>query len=224
MMYIRKTMGKLRILLADNHKMIREGLQSLINGQPDMRVIGEADNGKAAVAQTQQLQPDVVVMDVSMPDMNGLQATHYLRGLCPGAAILALTRHADDAYVEQLLEAGACGYVLKQSAADILVHAIRVVAAGSTYVDPALIGRLVTKVIDRRPATNAPAKKTLSRREEEVLRLVAWGYLNREIATRLRISVKTAETHKANAMKKLRIKNRVEIVRYGLLQGWLLDT
>jgi DNA-binding NarL/FixJ family response regulator len=216
--------SKLRILLADDHRMIREGLQSLVNGQPDMEVAGEADTGASAVTMSLQLQPDVVVMDISMPELNGLQATEQLRRACPRIAILALTRHVGDGYVEQLLAAGAAGYVLKQSSADVLLRAIRVVAAGKTYLDPELAGHIVDKVIDRHSARGAPAKKSLSRREEEVLRLVAWGFLNKEIAARLQISVKTAETHKANAMEKLGVKNRVEIVRFAVLQGWLRDT
>jgi DNA-binding NarL/FixJ family response regulator len=215
---------KLRILLADDHKMIREGLQGLVDGQPDMEVAGEADTGVTAVALTQQLQPNVVVMDVSMPEMNGLQATEQVRRLCPGVRILALTRHVDDGYLQQLMEAGASGYVLKQSSADTLLRAIRVVSTGKMYLDPALTGQIVAKVIERRSARGAAAKKSLSPREEEVLRLVARGYLNKEVAARLQISVKTAETHKANAMEKIGIKNRVEIVRYAVRQGWLQDT
>jgi two-component system response regulator NreC len=189
-----------------------------------MEVAGEADTGVAAVTLAQLLQPDVVVMDVSMPALNGLQATKRLRELCPRVTILVLTRHVDDGYLQPLMEAGASGYVLKQSAADVLLRAIRIVAAGNTYLDPALAGHIVAKVIDRRFARGAPARKRLSPREEEVLRLVARGYLNKEIAARLQISVKTAETHKANAMEKLGIKNRVEIVRYAALLGWLQDT
>jgi DNA-binding NarL/FixJ family response regulator len=219
-----RTVGKLRILLADDHKMIREGLQGLVNGQPDMEVAGEADTGVAAVTLAQQLQPDVVVMDVSMPVLNGLQATKQLRELCPRVTILALTRHVDDGYLQPLMEAGASGYVLKQSAADVLLRAIRIVAAGNMYLDPALTGHIVTKVIDRRSARGAPARKSLSPREEEVLRLVARGYLNKEISAHLQMSVKTAETHKANAMEKMGMKNRVEIVRYAVLHGWLQDT
>jgi DNA-binding NarL/FixJ family response regulator len=213
--------GKLRILLADDHKMIREGLRSLVNGQADMEVVGEADTGAAAVALTVELQPDVVVMDVSMPEMNGLQATDELRRRCPLVTILALTRHVDDGYFQQLMKAGASGYVLKQSSAEVLLSGIRVVAAGKSYLDPALTGHIVAKVIDKHSARGARAKKTLSPREEEVLRLVARGYLNKEVAAHLQISVKTAETHKANAMEKLGMKNRVEIVRHAVLLGWL---
>jgi DNA-binding NarL/FixJ family response regulator len=189
-----------------------------------MEVAGEAATGVAAVSLAQQLQPDVVVMDVSMPELNGLQATEQLRRLCPGVTVLALTRHVDDGYVELLLAAGASGYVLKQSSADVLLRAIRVVASGKTYLDPELTGQIVERVIDRHSARGALAKKSLSPREEEVLRLVAWGFLNKEIAARLQISVKTAETHKAHAMEKLGLKNRVEIVRYAVLQGWLQGT
>jgi two-component system response regulator NreC len=216
-------MGKLRILLADNHKIMRKGLRLLINEQADMEVIGEADNGREAVALAQQLQPDVVIMDISMPELNGLKATEKLKGLRPDIKILTLTRHTDDGYLQQLLQAGVNGYVLKQSAADELVRAIRAVADGQTYLDPAITEQLVGGV-GKRAVRGSPNKKELSPREVEVLRLIAWGYLNKEIAARLKISTKTVETHKANAMQKMGMKSRIDIVRYALLQGWLQET
>jgi two-component system, NarL family, response regulator NreC len=216
-------MPKLCILLADDHKMVRDGLRLLIDAQPDMTVVGEADNGRGAVALTQQLQPDVVVMDVTMPELNGLKATEQLRTLCPSIKILTLTRHTDDGYLHQLLKAGVSGYVLKQSASDELVRAIRVVAAGKSYLDPAITEQIVGSVVGKRPVRGSPAEKNLSYREEEVLRLSAWGYLNKEIADRLQISIKTAEAHKSNAMTKMGMKSRIDIVRYALLQDWLKD-
>jgi len=217
-------MRKVCILLADDHKMVRDGLRLLINAQPDMTVVGEADNGRAAVALTRQLQPDVVVMDVTMPELNGLKATEQLRTLCPGIKILTLTRHTGDGYLHQLLKAGAKGYVLKQSASDELVRAIRAVAAGKSYLDPAITEQIVGSVVGKRHVRGSPAEKTLSHREEEVLRLSAWGYLNKEIAGRLQISIKTAEAHKSNAMTKMGMKSRIDIVRYALLQDWLKDS
>jgi two-component system response regulator NreC len=216
-------MGKLSILLADDHKMVRNGLRTVIETQPDMAVVGEADNGHVAVSLAKQLQPDVVVMDVSMPELNGLKATEQLKGLCPGIKILTLTRHTDAGYLQQLLAAGASGYVLKQSASDELVRAIRIVAAGRCYLDPAITDQVVDRVVGKRAARGDPAGKHLSQREEEVLRLLAWGCLNKEIADRLHISIKTAESHKANAMIKMGMKSRIDIVRYALLQGWLND-
>jgi two-component system, NarL family, response regulator NreC len=216
-------MGKLRILLADDHKIMREGLRMLINVQTDMEVVGEADNGRTAVLLTQQLQPDLVVMDISMPERNGRQATEELKQLCPGTKILTLTRHTDSGYLQQLLQAGASGYVLKQSASEVLVRAARTVAAGQTYIDPALTDQLVSQITGRHTTPGSPGGKVLSQREEEVLRFVAWGFLSKEIADRLQISVKTVEAHKANAMHKLGMKSRIDVVRYALLQGWLQE-
>lgn len=216
-------MKKLRVLLAEDHEMIREGLKLLVNRQTDMETIGEADNGRVAVALAQEMKPDVVVMDISMPELNGLKATGRLKKLCPEIKVLTLTRHADDAYLRQLLKAGASGYLLKKSASGELVHAIRTVAAGGTYLDPAVTGRVVSDVLGRRAARGAPSDKDLSGREEEVLRLTAWGYANKEIAARLDISVRTIEVYKTRAMEKMGMKNRIDIVRYALLQGWLQD-
>jgi DNA-binding NarL/FixJ family response regulator len=216
-------MRKLGILLADDHRMVRDGLRMLIDAQPDMTVVGEADNGSVAISLARQLQPDVVVMDVSMPELNGLKATEQLRALYPGIKILTLTRHTEDGYLHQLLKAGANGYVLKQSASDELVRAIRAVAAGKSYLDQAVMEQIVGSVVGRRALRGSPAEKSLSHREEEVLRLSAWGYLNKEIADRLHINIKTAEAHKANAMTKLGMKSRIDIVRYALLQDWLKD-
>lgn len=217
-------MSKLGILLVDDHEMVRDGLRMLIDAQPDLTVVGEADNGRAAVSLARQLQPDVVVMDVAMPELNGLKATEQLRELYPSLKILTLTRYADDRYLHQLLKAGVNGYVLKQSASDELVRAIRAVAAGKSYLDPAMMERIVGSVVGKRPVRGVPAEKNLSHREEEVLRLSAWGYLNKEIAGHLQISIKTAEAHKANAMAKMGMKSRIDIVRYALLQEWLKET
>jgi two-component system response regulator NreC len=216
-------MNKLRVLLADDHEMMREGLKLLVNRQPDMETIGEADNGRTAVVLAQELKPDIVVMDISMPEMNGLKATERLKTLCPEIKVLTLTRHADDAYLRKLLKAGASGYLLKKSASGELVRAIRTVAAGGTYLDPAVTGRIVSDALGRRAARGAPPDKDLSVREEEVLRLTAWGYANKEIAARLDISVRTIEVYKTRAMEKMGMKNRIDIVRYALLQGWLQD-
>jgi two-component system response regulator NreC len=217
-------MSKICVLLADDHKMVRDGLRMVIDAQPDMAVVGEADNGRVAVSMALELQPDVVVMDISMPELNGLKATQQLKELCPRIRILTLTRHTDDGYVQQLLAAGVSGYVLKQSASDELVRAIRCVVAGQSYLDPAITEQFVGSAVGKRVSRNVLAEKTLSQREREVLRLIAWGYLNKEIGDRLQISIKTAEAHKANAMSKMGMKSRIDIVRYALLQGWLNET
>jgi two-component system response regulator NreC len=215
-------MTKLRILLAEDHKVMREGLRMVVNREANMEVVGEADNGLAAIALSQELRPDVVVMDVSMPDLNGLKATEALKKTLPDTKVLILTRHSDSSYVQQLLRSGASGYVLKQSASEELVRAIRCVAAGQTYLDPAITEHVVGRSTSG--GTSSSAGKSLSKREEDVLRYVALGFLTKEIASRLQISMKTVETHKANAMNKMGMHSRIDIVRYAVLQGWLQDT
>ena len=159
-----------------------------------------------------------------MPRVNGLKATEMLNECCPEVKVLALTRHQDDGYLQQLLRAGAAGYVLKQSRPAELLQAIRAIGGGGSYLDPAVAGRVIGDYGRRRqPVTTVAGAGTLSSREEEVLRLIAWGYSNKEIATRLDLSVKTVETHKANAMHKLQMRSRIDIVRFALLQGWLED-
>lgn len=217
-------MIKLRIFLAEDHETIRDGLKLLVNTQPDMEIIGEADNGLVAVELARQLLPDVVVMDVSMPELNGLQATRKLKQICPQVKVLALTRHTDEGYLQQLLQAGASGYVLKQSKSTELLRAIRFTAGGQTYLDPAITEKVITQIRGGgRLARGAAPNAKLSDREAEVLRLIAWGYVNKEVAARLSLSIKTVEAHKASAMRKMDMKSRVDIVRYALLQGWLQD-
>jgi len=217
-------MNKLRIMLAEDHATVREGLKMIIGAQADMEVVGEAADGRAAIERAQELLPDIIVMDVSMPELNGLKATVKLKQCCPQVKVLALTRHTDDGYLQQLLRAGASGYVLKQSAAAELIHAIRAVASGGKYLDPAVVGKVMGNYVGRSTALRGDTRGDLSDREGEVLRLIAWGHSNKELAARLEVSVKTVEAHKANAMKKLGISSRIDIVRYALLQGWLQDT
>jgi len=214
----------LRIFLADDHVVMREGLRSLVNAQADMDVVGEADNGRTTLSKARELQPDVIVMDVSMPELNGIQVTERLKRAYQKIKVLVLTAHDDSGYLRQLLEVGASGYVLKKAAAEELINAIRVVATGGVYLDPALAGKVVSGYVGKRRLRGAPRGHDLSERETEVLRLVAWGYTNKEIAAYLSLSVKTIETHKANLMEKLELKSRVEVVRYALRQGWLRET
>lgn len=214
-------MNNLRIFIAEDHETVREGLKLIINAQDDMEICGEAGDGRAAVLLAQELQPDVVVMDVTMPELSGLKATKKLKQLCPHLKILTLTRHTDDGYLQELLRAGASGYVLKQSASAELLRAIRAVAKGGNYLDPAIAGRVIAGYAKK--SINAAAQSTLSNRETEVLRQIAWGYSNKEIAAALSLSVKTVEAHKANAMRKLDIGRRIDIVRFAILQGWLQD-
>jgi two-component system response regulator NreC len=214
-------MSKLRIMLADDHETVREGLKMIVNAQDDMEVVGFAGDGREAVARAQELLPDVLVMDISMPKLNGLKATMKLTEVCPQVKVLTLSRHSDDGYIRELLAAGAWAYVLKQSAPSELIHAIRSVAAGGKYIDPKLAAKVMSTYSDRAP--RGEAKGSLSDRESEVLRLIALGYSNKEIAARLSLSVKTIEVHKANAMRKLNITSRIDLVRYAIFQGWLQD-
>ena len=216
-------MSKLRILLADDHETVREGLKTILNAQADMEVIAEAPDGRSAVERTSLLHPDIVIMDVSMPGMNGLRATQAIKETCPTVKVLTLTRHAEEGYLQQLMRAGASGYVLKQSRATEVLQAIRAVATGGTYVDQHL-SRPFGSLEKPMPPKTGHSRSALSQREEEVLRLVAWGYSNKEIAAQLNLSVKTIETHKANAAQKLGLTNRIEIVSFAILQGWLRDS
>ena len=217
-------MKVLRIVLADDHIVMREGLRALINAQPDMEVVGEASDGRAALGKARELGPDVVVMDVSMPELNGIQATEQLKRERPEVRVLALTAYDDSGYLRQLLEAGASGYVLKKVAAEELIKAIRVVAAGGVYLDPTLAGKVVSGFVDKKKLKGSRQGSDLSEREKEVLRLIAWGHTNKQIGAQLNISVKTVETHKANLMEKLDLHSRADIVRYALHQGWLHDS
>jgi two-component system response regulator NreC len=213
-----------RILLAEDHNTVREGIKMLVNAQPDMEVIGEAADGIAAIAQTRALNPDLLVMDISMPELNGLKATEKLRGEFPDLKILTLTRHTDDGYLQQLIKAGVNGYVLKQSAPTELINAIRTVSSGRSYVDSELTHKVLGGYVGRSAGPmRGEGTKDTSDRESEVLRFIAWGYSNKEIASRLDLSVKTIEAHKSNAMRKLNMHSRIEIVRYAILQGWLED-
>ena len=214
-------MTKLRILLADDHQMFREGLRAIVNAQTDMEVVGEAEDGYATVAMAQRFQPDVLVMDISMPKLNGLKATEQVKEVCPHVTVLTLSRHAYGGYLQQMLKAGASGYVLKRSASDELVRAIRTVAAGQSYLDPVLTNEVLNDMAGRRGTRVSLTELSLSQREEEVLRLIAAGYANKEIAARLDLSVKTIEAHRANAMSKLGMKSRIDVVRYATLCGWL---
>src|SRR6476620_7775563 len=215
---------KLRILLAEDHQTVREGVKLLVNAQPDMEVVGEADDGEAAIKEAERLKPDILIMDISMPGLNGLRATKKLRAMAFDIKILTLSRHTDDGYLQQLLAAGANGYVLKQSAPTNLINAIREVANGNAYLDPALTRKVIGGYAERTSSLRGESQKELTDRESEVLRLISLGYSNKEIGTSLDLSVKTIEVHKANAMRKLGISGRIDIVRYAILQGWMQDT
>ena len=215
---------QIRVMLADDHAAVREALAVLINSQPDMQVIAQAGNGDEAVERARDARPDVAVLDLAMPAMSGLEVTMVLRDAIPATRILMLTRHGEYHHVQELLRAGASGYVLKQSSSEDLLKAIRVVASGKSFLDPLVAGKIAQHYAadaDARP--DGVTREELTPREMEVLRLLARGYANREIAVELDISVKTVDAHKANGMSKLGMSSRIELVRFAILQGWLRE-
>lgn len=212
---------QIRVVIADDHAIVRDGLRALVEAQPGLRVVGEAANGQEAWTRARELNPDVLVLDLSMPVESGADAAARISRDCPDVHILALTMHEERGYVSRLLRAGAAGYLLKRTASAELVRAIQVVAEGGRYVDPSLAGELL--VDQRRIMRASTPTEELTAREREVLRYVARGYTNKELATVLEISVKTVETHKANAMAKLGLGSRAALVRYAVQQRWLTD-
>jgi DNA-binding NarL/FixJ family response regulator len=212
---------KLRLLLVDDHAVVREGLRSLLGTNDRFEVVGEASDGLAAVPAAENLNPDVVVMDVSLPGLNGAQLARRLKESMPRVKTLALTVHEEGGYLRSVMDAGASGYVLKRSAVSELLRAIEVVAEGGTYLDSSIAGQLVNKLGQRRPG--AAPSSALSEREREVVRYVAHGYSNKEIATKLDVSVKTIETYRYRATEKLGLHSRADLVRYAIDQGWLAE-
>lgn len=207
----------LRVVLADDHAILREGVRLVLSSQPDIVVVGEAANGHEALTLAHQLQPDVIVMDIAMPDINGLEATRRLQQELPTIKVVVLTMHADQEYVTQVIQAGAVAYVLKQSAAQELVQALRAVRAGEAYLNPVATQALIGDY--RRRVGEHGAADGLTPREREVLALVARGASNRGIALELNISVKTVEAHRSNLMAKLDMHDRTELVRYAIRTG-----
>ena len=215
--------SRLRILLVENHETVRQGLKLLIDRESDLEVVAEASDGAQALDPGVLARVDIVVMDVSMPSMSGIVATRRLKAIRPDLPVVNLTRHADQTFLEELLQAGASGYVLKQSPHAELFRAIRAAASGKQYVDPALTHHLAAPFAtqERKRTGRGPIPTD---RETEVLRLVAQGYSNKEIAARLELSTKTIEVHKANAMRKIGLAGRIELLQYALRQGWLHDS
>jgi DNA-binding NarL/FixJ family response regulator len=210
--------------MADDHQILREGLRKLIDSQPDMRVVGEAINGQQVLTLVKTLNPDVVVMDLSMPELNGLQTTARLAAESPAVKVVVLTAHEDESYLRQLCTAGAKGYVLKRSAGEELIKAISTVAAGGICFDTALASKALARQSTVTTGRAELGGAKLSGREKEVLVLLAWGYSNKEISAKLGLSVKTVETYKVRVGEKLGLRSRTEMVKFAMRQGWLTET
>jgi DNA-binding NarL/FixJ family response regulator len=208
-----------RITLCDDHPIVLAGLRNLLSAESDFVIAGEATNGAAALKLIQEVQPDVAVLDISMPELNGIAAARQLATDCPSVKILILTFHEDRAHLKQALDAGVAGYALKRSAAEHLVHAIRAVLDGGLYVDPAIASRMFETNTGQR-ATPPEVMPQLTDREVEALKLTALGFTNKEAARQIGIGEKSVETYKARGMEKLGIKTRAELVRYAAVQGW----
>jgi DNA-binding NarL/FixJ family response regulator len=212
---------KIRIVLADDHPIVLDGLRSLIRAEQDFVIVGEAASGLAALRTIREAQPDIAVLDISMPELNGIMLSRRLAAEMPALRLLVLTLHEDRAYLNQALEAGVRGYVLKRSAVENLVQAVRAVMVGGLYIDPAIVGRVFdSKRASKRLAARKGVAPSLTDREADVLKFAALGFTNKEIASRLDVGVKSIETYKARGLEKLGLKTRAELVRYASGQGW----
>lgn len=213
-------MSKIRLLLVDDHEIVRAGLRMLFLAEPDMTIVGEAGSGQEALRLVRELKPDVVLMDVAMPGMTGIEATRQIKDASPETAVLALTMYEDEQYFFEMIHAGAAGYIPKRAAPDDLVSAIRVVSQGNVFLYASLARYLVNEVLNQPEAGKASsAAEALTAREREVLVYIAEGDTNREIAEKLVISPKTVDRHRENIMRKLNLHNRVELVRYAIEKG-----
>jgi NarL family two-component system response regulator LiaR len=214
-------MAKIKVMLAEDHVVVREGTRELIQHEDDMEVVGEAGDGEEAVALTPHVKPDVIIMDVNMPKLNGIEATKQIKAIMPSVAILVLTAYDNDQYVSALLEAGAAGYLLKNIKGRELIDAVRAVNAGESVLHP----KIARKVLNRFAATGIkpegePVVNILSERELEVLKLAAKGLSNRDIAEQLFLSIRTVQAHLGNIFNKLDVGSRTEAILYGLKKGW----
>jgi DNA-binding NarL/FixJ family response regulator len=209
-----------RVLIADSHPVVRAGLKALLDAQPDVQLVGEAADGPDALRLAAELDPDVVVVEVSLPGLDGAQVTARLREARPEQKVLVLTGCEESGSLRLLLGVGAAGYVLKRATAEELLQAVRAVAGGGTFIDPAVAGGVLSDLVSKQ-AGRGPQDVELSGRERDTVRLIALGYSNKEIASRLKLSVKTIETYKTRAMEKLNMRSRVDIVRFAARRGWL---
>lgn len=209
----------IKILLCDDHRIIREGLRSLLEKQPDMQIVGEGTNGFEACTLARKLSPDVVVLDVTMPDLNGIAAARRLADESPKSRVLALSMHSDRHFVTGMLQAGATGYLLKDCAFSELTNAIRTIMKGGLYISPQLAGDVLKTFSRNTHSSRKSAKVELSERESEILQLVSEGKSTKKIAERLNLSVKTVETHRLNIMRKLDVSSVAELTKYAIREG-----
>lgn len=209
-----------RILVVDDHTIVRQGLKALLEAQPGFQVIGEADNGREAVKKAQELSPDVVIMDIAMPILNGLEATRQIKRVLPDTKVIALTMYNDEEYVFQILKSGASGYLIKETAAIELINAIRSIKMGNPFFSPAISRKIMESYL-REDTEKKPKGESdkLTNREKEVLQLIAEGYTNNEIGNLMNISVKTVETHRAHIMSKLDIHDVAGLIKYAIKKG-----
>ncbi|MHC4213126.1 MAG: response regulator [Planctomycetota bacterium] len=210
----------IKILLADDHKITRQGLKALLEKQSDMEVIGEAQQGREAVSLTRQLSPQIVIMDVSMPDLNGMEAAKQISNERPDIKIIALSMHSDSLFVTEMLKSGASGYLLKDCAFEELIQAIRTVNAGKTYLSPSISGVVVSDYVHRLSKPGNNNLEVLTAREREVLQLIAEGKSTKQTALKLHISTKTVETHRRQIMDKLDIHSVAELTKYAIRKGF----
>lgn len=215
-------MGKIKMLLAEDHIVVREGTRELIQHEPDMEVVGEAGDGEEAVALTTKLHPDVVIMDIAMPKLNGIEATKQIKALHPNTAVLILTAYDNDQYIFALLEAGAAGYLMKNVRGSQLIDAVRAVYAGESVLHPTVARRVIGQLVSPTGGhAEVRVAEPLSEREIEVLKLAARGISNKEIAQELYLSPRTVQVHLGNIFNKLGVASRTEAVLYALRRGWL---
>jgi len=208
-----------RVLLADDHKILRQGLETLLQNEPDIEVVGQADNGRDAIRLAKKLKPDVVIMDVAMPDVSGIEATRELLNVVPTAKVVALSMHSDQRFVSGMLAVGASGYLLKDAAFEELALSIRTVVANELYLSPGIVGVVVKDYMNRLGRAERARAPTLSSRETEVLRLIARGRTTAEIAEDLQISVKTVETHRRQIMDKLDLHSIAGLTKHAVRIG-----
>jgi DNA-binding NarL/FixJ family response regulator len=219
-------MNKIRVLIADDHVIVREGLRTLLEAQSNIEVVGEATGGEEAVNKTKDVQPDVVLMDITMPGMNGLEATRQIRKNSPDVKILVLTMHEDDDYFFSILEAGASGYFIKGGSSSELISALQAVWRGDVFIYPTMAKKLLSDYLQRvKTGQDEENYDGLTERQREILKLIAEGHTNQEIADLLVLSVATVQTHRAHIMAKLGLRSRTELIKYAIRRGFItLDT